>query len=121
MRGSTTEIVTSSLLRGWCGYWVREYFGEPPMLLARKGTLRRISHEGTSGGWHQDGAFMGVGIRSLNVWLALTHCRLVWLPAARAAPPSLPPQRTRLGSTSTLARRCAKATDPSPPTAAALP
>ena len=53
---------------------VRDFFGEPPMLLARKGTLRRISHEGTSGGWHQDGAFMGVDIRSLNVWLALTHC-----------------------------------------------
>jgi hypothetical protein len=53
---------------------VREYFGEPPMLLARKGTLRRISHEGESGGWHQDGAFMGTRIRSLNVWLALSHC-----------------------------------------------
>ncbi len=53
---------------------VREYFGEPPTLLARKGTLRRISPEGTSGGWHQDGAFMGVDIRSLNVWLALSHC-----------------------------------------------
>ena len=53
---------------------VREYFGEPPMLLARKGTLRRISHEGNTGGWHQDGAFMGVDIRSLNIWLALTHC-----------------------------------------------
>ena len=53
---------------------VRDYFGEAPMLLARKGTLRRISHEGTTGGWHQDGAFMGVDIRSLNVWLALSHC-----------------------------------------------
>ena len=53
---------------------VREYFGEQPMLLARKGTLRRISHEGSSGGWHQDGAFMGVDIRSLNIWLALSHC-----------------------------------------------
>jgi hypothetical protein len=53
---------------------VRDYFGEPPTLLARKATLRRISPEGTSGGWHQDGAFMGVDIRSLNVWLALSHC-----------------------------------------------
>src|SRR4030081_1212417 len=44
------------------------------MLLPRKGTLRRITREGTSGGWHQDGAFMGVDIRSLNVWLALSHC-----------------------------------------------
>jgi hypothetical protein len=53
---------------------VREYFGESPTLLARKATLRRISHQGESGGWHQDGAFMGVDIRSLNVWLALSHC-----------------------------------------------
>ncbi|MBK5288878.1 MAG: phytanoyl-CoA dioxygenase family protein [Acidimicrobiia bacterium] len=50
-----------------------EYFGEPPMLLARKATLRRIPHNG-SGGWHQDGAFMGAGIRSLNIWLSLSHC-----------------------------------------------
>jgi hypothetical protein len=53
---------------------MREYFGEPPMLLARKGTLRRMSHEGRTGGWHQDGAFMGVDIRSINVWLSLSHC-----------------------------------------------
>ena len=45
---------------------------------ARKATLRRISHDGESGGWHQDGAFMGVDIRSLNVWLAL------WRPVVTA-------------------------------------
>ena len=52
----------------------RDYFGEAPMLLAKKATLRRVGHEGTSGGWHQDGAFMGVDIRSLNIWIALSHC-----------------------------------------------
>ena len=56
------------------GDLVRGYFGEPPMLLARKGTLRRMAHGGKTGGWHQDGAFMGADIRSLNIWLALTHC-----------------------------------------------
>ena len=56
------------------GQLLRDYFGEPPMLLARKGTLRRMSHEGKTGGWHQDGAFMGVDIRSINIWLSLTHC-----------------------------------------------
>lgn len=55
------------------GNLAEEYFGEPPMLLARKTTLRRIPHNGT-GGWHQDGVFMGATIRSLNVWLALSHC-----------------------------------------------
>jgi Phytanoyl-CoA dioxygenase (PhyH) len=52
---------------------VAEYFGEPPAILAKKATLRRVAPD-KSGGWHQDGAFMGAGIRSLNVWIALTHC-----------------------------------------------
>jgi Phytanoyl-CoA dioxygenase (PhyH) len=55
------------------GHLAREYFGERPATLARKVTVRRMRHD-ASGGWHQDGAFMGEGIRSLNVWLALTHC-----------------------------------------------
>ena len=53
---------------------LHDYFGERPLLLARKCTLRRISPNGQNGGWHQDGAFMGAGIRSINVWIALTHC-----------------------------------------------
>ncbi len=50
-----------------------DYFGEPPMVLGRKVTLRRMP-KNAGGGWHQDGAFMGADTRSLNVWLALTHC-----------------------------------------------
>jgi hypothetical protein len=54
---------------------VRDYFAEPPMMLAKKVVLRRVPpHDMTTGGWHQDGAFMGVGIRSLNIWLSLSHC-----------------------------------------------
>ncbi len=53
---------------------IREFFGEPPMLLSRKGTLRRVQPEGNTGGWHQDGGFLGEDIRSLNVWIALTDC-----------------------------------------------
>jgi Phytanoyl-CoA dioxygenase (PhyH) len=49
------------------------FLGEPPAILARKVTLRRIPHN-FGGGWHQDGAFMGRDIRSLNVWLSLSHC-----------------------------------------------
>jgi hypothetical protein len=55
------------------GDLARQYLSERPAILARKVTLRRMGHD-FGGGWHQDGAFMGVGIRSLNVWLALTHC-----------------------------------------------
>jgi len=51
-----------------------EYFGEQPMLLSRKGTLRRVHFDGHTGGWHQDGGFLGEDIRSLNVWIALTDC-----------------------------------------------
>ncbi len=52
---------------------VREYFAESPAILARKATLRRVT-PAKMAGWHQDGAFMGAGIRSLNIWLALTRC-----------------------------------------------
>jgi len=53
---------------------IRDFFGEPPMLLSRKLTLRRVHHEGHTGGWHQDGGFLGEDIRSLNIWIALTDC-----------------------------------------------
>ena len=53
---------------------VGEFFGEQPALLAKKWTLRRVPHDSGESGWHQDGAFMGSDIRSLNVWLSLSHC-----------------------------------------------
>jgi len=52
-------------------------------MLARKCTLRRVAasrsdpgHARGSGevGWHQDGAFMGLDIRTLDVWLSLSSC-----------------------------------------------
>lgn len=56
---------------------ITAYFGERPVLAAEKVTLfhlhardRRL-HE-TS--WHQDGAFLGQGIRTLNAWFALSRC-----------------------------------------------
>jgi hypothetical protein len=53
---------------------VTEFFSEPPALLAKKWTLRKVPHDTGESGWHQDGSFMGGDIRSLNVWLALSHC-----------------------------------------------
>jgi ectoine hydroxylase-related dioxygenase (phytanoyl-CoA dioxygenase family) len=44
------------------------------MLLTRKGTLRCVRHNVNTGGWHQDGAFLGEDIRSINIWIALTDC-----------------------------------------------
>jgi hypothetical protein len=53
---------------------VNDFFGEPPALLAKKWSLRRVPCDRFDDSWHQDGAFMGGDIRSLNVWLALSHC-----------------------------------------------
>ncbi len=52
---------------------VGEFFGEPAALSFEKTTLRRVE-PGVSGSWHQDGAFLGVQVRSLNVWVALSRC-----------------------------------------------
>jgi len=52
---------------------VTEYLGERPALSMNKSVLRRVSPEsGTD--WHQDGAFLGKGIRTCNVWIALSRC-----------------------------------------------
>jgi hypothetical protein len=51
---------------------ISEYLGERPSLSARKSTLRRIPADSVSGDWHQDGAFLGEGARTVNVWLALS-------------------------------------------------
>ncbi len=52
-----------------------DHFGEDPTLLGLKTTLRKVpARSWRPGDWHQDGSFMGTDIRSLNVWLALTHC-----------------------------------------------
>ncbi|MDP9332534.1 MAG: phytanoyl-CoA dioxygenase family protein [Actinomycetota bacterium] len=49
------------------------YLGERPALSVKKWTLRRVpTTSGTN--WHQDGAFLGNDIRTVNVWLTLSHC-----------------------------------------------
>ncbi len=50
------------------------YLGEAPCLSALKWVLRRSKLPINPAGWHQDGAFMGEDINSLNMWLALDHC-----------------------------------------------
>lgn len=49
------------------------YLGEEPTFSMNKSVLRR-SPPGTGSAWHQDGAFLGRDIRTLNVWLALSDC-----------------------------------------------
>lgn len=53
------------------------YFGERPTLSAEKTTLRRIDArfwKTRMANWHQDGAFLGKGIRTVDVWFSLSHC-----------------------------------------------
>jgi hypothetical protein len=52
---------------------VGDYLGERPVLSANKCTLRCVPLTASTD-WHQDGAFLGRGIRVLNVWVALTDC-----------------------------------------------
>jgi len=53
---------------------VADYLGEAPCLSALKWVLRRPKLPIHRDGWHQDGAFMGEGINSLNMWIAANHC-----------------------------------------------
>jgi hypothetical protein len=63
-------------LFGRCGVTeaIEGYFGERPMLSVGKSTLRRVPSTIRMADWHQDGAFMGSDIRSVNLWLSLSDC-----------------------------------------------
>lgn len=50
-----------------------EYLGERPAMTLKKSTLRRTPVL-PGADWHQDGAFLGDDIRTLNIWLSLSHC-----------------------------------------------
>lgn len=51
-----------------------QYLGEPPCLSVKKWVLRRSKLPVAEAGWHQDGAFMGTAINSINMWLPLSRC-----------------------------------------------
>ena len=53
---------------------VTEYLGESPCLSVKKWVLRRSLLPIEQAGWHQDGAFMGEDINSINLWIPLTDC-----------------------------------------------
>lgn len=69
MLAELTELVDDTGI----GALVSEYLGERPALSANKCTLRRVPPS-SNGGWHQDGAFLGEEVRSLNLWLGLSPC-----------------------------------------------
>lgn len=51
-----------------------EHFGERPFFSLQKSTLRRSAPEPQVATWHQDGAFLDAGVRTMNVWVALSPC-----------------------------------------------
>lgn len=53
---------------------VGNYLGEAPCLSVKKWVLRRNSPTKDAAGWHQDGAFMGTDINTINMWLPLSQC-----------------------------------------------
>ncbi|HZO58133.1 MAG TPA: hypothetical protein VFB51_00430 [Solirubrobacterales bacterium] len=63
------EVLERTGLRGLIG----DYLGERPALTLKKSTLRRTPPLPYAD-WHQDGAFLGEGIRTINLWLSLSHC-----------------------------------------------
>lgn len=65
--------VIRALRASGVGEVIAEYFGEWPALSAKKTSLRRARPDSQSE-WHQDGAFLGDGTRTVNVWTALTPC-----------------------------------------------
>jgi len=52
---------------------VGDYLGEALALSANKCVLRRVAPD-VRPSWHQDGAFLGGDIRTVDVWVALSHC-----------------------------------------------
>jgi hypothetical protein len=53
---------------------VAAYLGERPALSVETCVLRRADRSLHASAWHQDGAFLGVDIRSLDAWFALSPC-----------------------------------------------
>lgn len=52
-----------------------DYFGERPALSVKKTSFRKVPPDHmVDNGWHQDGAFLGDDIRSMNLWIAVTDC-----------------------------------------------
>lgn len=49
------------------------YLGEWPALSVKKSTLRRAGPESETS-WHQDGAFLGLDVHTVNVWTSLSDC-----------------------------------------------
>ena len=64
------ELFTSSGVRRT----VTDHLGERPAMIANKWVLRRSPSGKIGADFHQDGAFLGTGIRTVDCWIALSDC-----------------------------------------------
>jgi hypothetical protein len=71
---ATTALVLDLLVTRGVIDTVAGHLGERPCFSLQKSTLRHLAPEPGLGGWHQDGAFLGAEVRTMNVWVALTPC-----------------------------------------------
>lgn len=80
--GFVRTVDAPAALRTLAGYFARtgvttavtDYLGERPAMIANKWVLR-CSPSGKAGtDYHQDGAFLGEGIRIVDCWIALSPC-----------------------------------------------
>ncbi len=53
---------------------LEQYFEEQPCFSIKKWVLRKMTPLASPTDWHQDGAFMGKEIKSMNLWMALNDC-----------------------------------------------
>jgi hypothetical protein len=55
---------------------INGYLGERPAISLNKCVLRHTAFRESAANptWHQDGAFLGEGVRAIDAWLSLSHC-----------------------------------------------
>lgn len=69
-----TAVVLDELDRAGVLATFTDHFGQRPFFSMQKSTLRRAPAKWRFTAWHQDGAFLGAEVRTMNVWVALSPC-----------------------------------------------
>jgi hypothetical protein len=69
-----TALVLDELEQAGVTGAITGHLGERPFFSLQKSTLRRAPAEDRIVAWHQDGSFLDVDVRTMNVWVALSRC-----------------------------------------------
>ena len=69
-----TAVILRELTSAGITGIVAAHLGERPFFSLQKSTLRRTEPVYDLVSWHQDGAFLGPAVRTMNVWVALSAC-----------------------------------------------